>query len=281
MTVQEALAEAGERLARAGIGTPELDAELLLRHVLGWSRADVVTRAGHALSAEVRGRYLALVAERATRRPVQHLTGRQAFWRHEFEVTPDVLVPRPETELLVEAALAVVPPDTAPRVVDVGTGSGCIALSIAAERPRARVAGTDVSPAALRVAARNRSRLGLAGRVPLVRADLLAPFAEGSLDVVVSNPPYVERDEPLEPEVRDHDPHLALFPPRGAAELFSRLAAQAARALRPGGHLLVEVGRGQAESVRAIGRAAALAHAGTTSDLRSIPRVVALQRITL
>ena len=152
MTVTQALLEATARLTNAGVPTPEQDAELLLRHVLGWDRARVISDGETALRDELEAQFRTLVDERAGRRPLQHITGRQWFWKHEFLVTPDVLIPRPETELIVEAALDLLRAVRSPLVVDVGTGSGCIALSLAAELPEARVLGTDISPEALGVA---------------------------------------------------------------------------------------------------------------------------------
>src|SRR5438552_9983450 len=210
MTVSTALRQAEHRLREAGIPDASADAELLLRHVLGWNRAAMIVRAADALPTPEEQRFFALVEQRAARRPLQHLTGTQAFWHHEFVVTSDVLIPRPETEVLVEAALDAMKDVAAPLVVDVGTGSGCIALSLAAERPDAIVHAVDASAAALAVAAENAGRLGLGGRIELHEGDLLAPVARlrGGVHLVVSNPPYVDPSEiaSLAPEVRDHEP---------------------------------------------------------------------------
>ena len=218
------------------------------------------------------------IAERARRRPLQHLTGHQAFWKHDFIVTPDVLIPRPETELLVETALEVIRDLRTPVVVDVGTGSGCIALSLAAERPDARVHATDLSPAALLVAQGNASRLRLESKVTFHEGDLLDALGTeaGALDLVVSNPPYVSAEEwaTLEPEVRDHDPRMALVPSEGVRNLYDRLLSQAAAALRPGGHVLVEIGaRDDGQTMRAMARAG-LAGLEQRADLQGIPRIV-------
>jgi release factor glutamine methyltransferase len=285
MTVAEALAWAGARLGAAGVDSPEHDAEVLLRHVLGWDRARVVVEARTALATADEAAFRGLIEERAGRRPLQHLTGRQWFWRHEFVVSSDVLVPRPETELLVEEALArlaQLPAAPAPLVADVGTGSGCIALSVAAERPAAEVVAIDVSAEALMVARANTARLGLEARVRLVQGDLLAPLADrfGSVDLVVSNPPYVDpaAREALPPEVRFHDPPLALFPPGDACAVYRRLVPQAFAALRPGGALLLEIGEGMAEEVARLCASAGLAVERVVPDLRSIPRVVCARR---
>ena len=197
MTVSQSLRQAEHRLRDAGVPKPALDAELLLRHVLGWDRAAVIARGADTVPAADAKRFFALVEERAARRPLQHVTGTQAFWRHEFLVTPDVLVPRPETEVLVEAALELIRGLEAPVVVDVGTGSGCIALSIAAERPDAAVHAVDISAAALAVARENAHRLGQI-RVELHEGDLLEPLPaelRGRVDLIVSNPPYLTEAE--------------------------------------------------------------------------------------
>lgn len=247
----------------------------------GLDRAALFVRAGDELSASSEQRYLALVGERAARRPLQHLTGTQAFWRHEFLVTPDVLVPRPETEILVEHALAALRDKAAPVVVDVGTGSGCIALSIAAERPQAIVHATDVSRAALDVAEANAARLSLAGRVRFHEGDLMAPVAPAApFDAVLSNPPYVDRADAglLAPEVRDHEPALALFATDEPYSVYRRLIPAAAAALRPGGWLLLEVGQGMANEVARLCQASGLAVDRIVDDLQGIPRTVVAQR---
>ena len=282
MTVADALRRAEQRLRAAGVSQPALDAETLLRHALGCDRAAVIARRGDTLSAAEEKGFLALVEQRASRRPLQHLTGTQAFWRHDFVVSPAVLVPRPETELLVEAALRAMRGLTAPVVVDAGTGSGCIALSLAAERPDAALHATDVSPAALEVARDNARRLGLDGRVAWHEGDLLAPVAHlrGAVHLVVSNPPYVHpADLPgLAPEVRDHEPRPALLAPDPPYGIYERLARQSRDLLRPGGHLLVEVGAGMAEQVAQRLDAAGLPPTETRRDLAGIPRVVASRR---
>lgn len=278
MTLDEALREGAARLTAAGVPDPPWQAERLLAHVLGQDRAGLLAHAREPLAADLYHRFSALVAERARRRPLQHLTGTQSFWRHEFRVTPDVLIPRPETELLVEAALDLLRGRTAPVVVDVGTGSGCIALSVAFERPDAAVHAVDVSPAALAVAGENARRLGLEGRVHFLEGDLLAPLAAlgAGVDLVLSNPPYVDPAAlaGLQPEVRDHEPRTALAAPDGPYGIYRRLASQAVRALRQGGHVAVEVGLGMADEVARIFAQAGLQPAGIRRDLQGIERVV-------
>jgi release factor glutamine methyltransferase len=281
-SVAPLLAEGARRLGAAGISTPDLDAELLLRHVLGWDRAALITRAGEVVPDAAAELYIAASEQRSPRRPLQHLTGVQAFWRHEFLVTPDVLIPRPETEFLVEAALRRLDGVAAPVIVDVGTGSGCIALSLAAERPDATVHAIDISPGALAVAGANAARLGLQHHVHFHEGDLLEPVAAlaGKVDLVASNPPYVSRQEweRLEPEVRDHEPRRALVPEGGLVRLYARLFAGMADVLRDGGWALVEIGAGQVEHISSIARSASLEVLETVPDLQGIPRVVVARR---
>lgn len=282
MIVSEALRLAARRLKDAGIEEPALDAELLLRHVLDRDRGALLSREAEELTSDQEARFLALVAEREARRPLQHLTGVQAFYGRDFLVTPDVLIPRPETEILVESALERCPPSQRVVAVDVGTGSGCIALTLASERPSAEVHAVDISREALEVARSNARRLGLEGRVRFYQGDVTEPVRDmvRQVDLVVSNPPYVDPADhaSLMPEVRDHEPRLALLPVPDRPRLYRRLAAGARRLLRPGGTLVLEVGRGQAEDVSAICRREGLQVERVVPDLRGIPRVVVAVR---
>ena len=279
-SVAALLGSASRRLAAAGIDSADLDAELLLRFVLGWDRARVVASALEPVPGDAEACFEALVAERAKRRPLQHLTGTQAFWRHEFLVTPAVLIPRPETELIVEESLRRLRGTHRPVVVDVGTGSGCIALSLAAELSDAEVHAIDISPAALAVARDNARGLELTERVSFHEGDLLAPVAheEGRFDLVACNPPYVDPSDELAPEVRDHDPPLALFPPGDVLSVYRRLAPQALRALKPGGWLVVEAGAGMSASVSGLLQGNGFAVDALVHDLQGIPRIVVARR---
>lgn len=278
MNVTLALAQATARLTEAGIAEAAWDAERLLRHVTGWDRATVLLRGSETLALEAQTAFFELVAERARRRPLQHLTETQAFWRHEFRVTPDVLIPRPETELLVEASLQALAGTARPVIVDVGTGSGCIALSLAAERPDSIVHAIDISPAALAVARENARRLGLDDRVSFHQGDFLtpAPVAPGTAHLIVSNPPYVDLAEipRLAPEVRDHEPRQALVPPDDRYGAYRRIAPQALPLLAPGGALILEVGHGMAGEVVALCQAAGFRVRSVLADLQGIPRTV-------
>jgi release factor glutamine methyltransferase len=282
MTVGDALRLAVRRLADAGVPEPPLDAELLLRHVLRWDRATLLAAEATGLAADQEARFFSLVEEREGRRPLQHLTGTQAFYGREFVVTPDVLIPRPETEVLVEAALALLPAAGSAVVVDIGTGSGCIALTLAGERPAAELHALDISPEALEVARDNARRLGLESRVRFYQGDLALPLRDmvRLVDLVVSNPPYVAEAEwaGLQPEVRDHEPRLALVPVPDAPRMYRRLAGGARRLLRPGGTLVLEVGHGLAEEVSAVCEREGYRVDRVVPDLQGIPRVVVARR---
>ncbi len=271
------MTEATAELARHGIESARPDAERLLRFLLAWDTATLVARGCDPVAPELASRYVMLVKERARRRPLQHVVGTQAFWRHDFHVDERVLIPRPETELAVEAALDRLRDVPHPVVVDVGTGSGCIAVSLAAERPDAEVHGVDLSEAALAVARANTVRIGAAVRFH--HGDLLAPFTgmAGRVDLVVSNPPYVDAAEidGLSPEVRDHEPRAALVPPSGdRLEVYRRLAPAAREVLKPGGWLILEIGRGMDREVAAACEAAGHEVVDVIPDLQSIPRIV-------
>jgi release factor glutamine methyltransferase len=279
MAAAAALVEdAAAALAAAGVGTPEWDAERLLRHVLGWDRAALLADPDRVVAEADAARFRALVRRRSAREPLQHILGTQAFWRHEFLVTPAVLIPRPETELLVETSLEILKDVARPLIVDVGTGSGCIALSLAAERQDAEVHGIDISAPALEVAVANARRLGLDRRVAFHHGDLLAPVTHlaGRVDLVVSNPPYVDVEDlhTLAPEVRDHEPPSALCGGAGGLDVYRRLLPAASAILGSRGWVAVEIGQGQAAAVTALAVAAALHPTGLARDLQGIERVV-------
>jgi release factor glutamine methyltransferase len=241
------------------------------------------------LSPEDAARYDELLKRRAEGVPVQYLTGRQEFWGLEFEVNPGVLIPRPETEHVVEVALERLGERrNAPLcVADVGTGSGCLAVALACELPLARIVATDISPWALQVARRNAARHGVGQRIRLLRMNLLESYlttgdATGPLlDLIVSNPPYVGRGEreALPREVVEHEPHEALFAGEHGLAIYPRLIAQAAGLLRPGGVLVVELGYGLSVRVGAlVAGGSAWTNVSTTNDLAGIPRVLAAER---
>jgi release factor glutamine methyltransferase len=242
-TVNAALQEGSARLAQAGVENPTVDAERLVQHVLGVTRLDLYLHPDRPLAPSEDARLREALRQRCSRIPLQHLTGETEFWSLPFFVNDAVLIPRPETEALVEAVLARVRDIPRPRIADIGTGSGCIAVSLAHERPEGLVVATDLSPDALRVARANALRNRV--RVGLIAADLFEPFAPSfQLDVIVSNPPYIRREgiSTLQPEVRDHEPRLALDGGEDGFAIHRRLVACAGRHLRAGGWLALEVG---------------------------------------
>jgi release factor glutamine methyltransferase len=278
------LAEAAARLAAAGVPAPRADAEWLLAGLLGISRGRLALLLDAPLDPAVRHRYECMLVRRLRREPVQHILGWEEFCGLRLEVTPAVLVPRPETESLVERALELLPPPTPGRrlrALDVGTGSGCIACALAAARPDLLVVATDISLPALEVARRNVAQLGLGDRVRLVGGDWLDALAPGLADLVVANPPYLARPElaRLMPEVREYEPWIALEGGRDGLDHLRRLAARAPTVLREGGALAVETAGGaQAEVVRALFEAAGFPEVRVWPDHAGVPRVVTARR---
>lgn len=269
MRAQDAVREVAAELAQAGCPSPRVDAEWLVAHVIGGSRTDVYAR-DRALHEDELLRLRSLADRRRAREPLAYVLGEWGFRRLTLAVDPRVLIPRPETEILVERCLELLDGVEEPRVLDIGVGSGAIALAIVDERPAASVVATDTSPAALEVAAANKLRLGFDGRVELRHGDLLAG-AEGPFDLIVSNPPYVppEDVERLQPEVL-REPREALV----GSGRHAGVAAAALPALRPGGVLVLEVGDGQAPEVVASLRELGYGEVGVTADLAGRERVV-------
>ena len=272
------LRRATEFLTARGSAAPRLDAEVLLATVLSTNRVGVYLRFDQSLRPGEVDHYRELVRRRASGDPVAYLVGKREFWSHELAVTPDVLIPRPETELLVELALAAMKDrEGASRVLDLGTGSGAIAIAISRELPRACVVAVDVSMAAAAVAHANAASAGVAERVAVVVADWGSCVRAGArFDVVVSNPPYVATEAlaTLPLEVR-REPRLALDGGDDGLAAYRRLVPEAAAMLAPGGAVLLEVGVGQAEGVAALLAASGLVDVSWHDDLAGIPRVVA------
>lgn len=250
-TIDQIIRQATRQLA-ASSPSPRLDAEVLLMHVTGLTRTALITRAQEPLLPEHEERLHKLLTRRACGEPVAYLTGRREFWSLDLCVTPDVLIPRPETELLVEQALAHIPDDAEWTVADLGTGSGAIALAIATERPHCRLIATDNSVAALAVARANATRLGIAN-VEFRHGEWLKPLAGMRFDVIVSNPPYVRANDPhlTQGDVR-FEPESALIAGADGLDTIRCIAADAVSCLRPGGWLLFEHGYDQAQAVRAL-----------------------------
>jgi release factor glutamine methyltransferase len=281
-SVHDRLVEARQIFVRAGIDADEaaLDAEVLARHVLRWDRATLVARWPEAAPESFDERFQTLITRRASREPVAYIIGHREFWDLEFEVTPDVLIPRPETELIIEETLRYARERCAPReIVDVGTGSGCIAIALARELPSAHITATDISIGALDVARRNAERHGVAQRIRLVNADLVDDVAPA--DLIVSNPPYIPAGDAasLQPEVAQHEPAAALFGgPGDGLELVRRLLASAAAHLADEGRLMIEFGFGQEAPLREAARDAGWQVVRICNDLQAIPRVAVLRR---
>jgi release factor glutamine methyltransferase len=283
--VRSALKEGIARLEDARVASAALAAELLLIHALCCDRTFLYTHPEQTLADETKSRYFSLIARRAAGEPVQYLTNKQEFWGLEFEVTPAVLIPRPETEHLIEVSLDRIGPKrrgSALQIADVGTGSGCIAVGLAKELPLAQFVATDSSADALAVAQRNAARHGTANRIRFVRSDLLDAIDPSKpFDVIASNPPYIALNDAatLQPEVRDHEPHDALFGGPTGVEIYARLINQAVRRLTSGGILVLELGYDSADRVRAmIDASSAWTNVGITNDLAGIPRVIAAER---
>ena len=277
VNVGEALARARAAL-RAASETARLDAELLLAHVLGWGRTRLLAHPGAPLDPVSAGRFETLVERRRGGEPVAYLVGRKEFWSLDLAVTPDTLIPRPETELLVEAVLGVVPSGDAASIADVGTGAGAVALAIAHERPRALVLGSDRSRAAVAVARGNADRLGT-GNVAFVVADACAALAPERWSVIVSNPPYVAENDPhLTTGGVRFEPREALASgPRGL-NMLARLAREAPARLVHGGWLVLEHGREQGPAVRTLVSRAGLEAIETLRDLAGCERVTTGRR---
>jgi release factor glutamine methyltransferase len=272
-----ALADATRRLA-ASSDSPRLDAELLLAQALGIDRGRLAARDDAPLGPAAAAAFAALVARRAAGEPVAYLTGRREFWSLTLAVGPGVLVPRPETELLVEWALELLRGTAAPALLDLGTGSGAIGLALATERPDAAVDLVEANPAALAFAERNRASVA-AGNVRLLAGDWFGPVAGRRYDLIVSNPPYLAADDPhLASAELGHEPRNALVAGPGGLEALAAIAAGAAAHLRPGGALLLEHGAGQAAAVRALLAGAGLHAVESRRDLAGHERATAGRR---
>jgi release factor glutamine methyltransferase len=270
-------------LKRAGLESAALTADLLLGHVLGWDRVQVVSRPQVPLPSEARERFEALVQRRSQNEPLQYLTGEQEFYGLRFYVTPDVLIPRPETEILVEQAVSLARSwQRQPvRIADVGTGSGCIAVAVAHEVPSSRVCAVDVSLPALKIARENASSHGVLDRVQLLCCDLLEGLRpEPFFEFILSNPPYVARTEynTLPGMVREHEPHIALFAGESGLDVCRRLIPQAAVRLVPGGYLLMEIGLGQAGEVIKVAQREGFLVKGALNDLQGIARCIVARK---
>lgn len=284
MNLKDALAMAKKRLAFAGTPSPHLNAEVLLQRLLGVEKVYLFAHPERDLTAGEVQRFLQWVERRAAGEPAQYITGIQEFWGLALEVTPDVLIPRPETEHLVEAVLSL-KRSGSPVIVDVGTGSGCIAIALARDIPQARIYAVDQSRAALLVAARNARAHGVSVRIQFLEGDLLSMFPldqkREAFDFVVSNPPYVphQEREGLQREVRDFEPAIALYlPQEDPLDIYRRLVEESWPRLRCGGYLVAEIGAGQKDGVGALFSEDQWSQVSFVKDLQSIPRVLVAQK---
>ena len=272
MTRAALLRAASETLAAAGIPDPAREARLALRWAAGLTGAGLAGALDEPAGADEARRFAEAIRRRAAREPLSHITGEREFWGRAFALGPQVLDPRPETETLVAEALHRGP---FPRTLDLGTGSGCLLVTLLAEWPRAQGLGTDISAAALGVARANAERHGVAARAGFVRADW-TDGVQGVFDLVVSNPPYIAEAEiaALEPEVRDHEPRIALTPGGDGLGAYHRIAAGVCRLMAPGALMMVEVGPTQSMAVAAILAGAGLNVTAVIPDLDQRARVV-------
>lgn len=282
MTIHGRVAVGRQRLREAGIAPEEadLDARLLAQHVLGWTMERFVTDANGPEPPDFAPRYDVVVGRRAAREPLAYIVGHQEFWGLQFEVTPAVLIPRPETELIVETVLDLFPDSASFTMADVCTGSGCVAVSVARERPAATIVATDISGDAIEVARRNAQRHAVAERIAFSRADLLAGI-DREVQAIVANPPYVaERDRrAMQPEVVDYEPGFAVFAGADGLDVITRLVADAPARLGPGGRLVFEFGFGQDAAVeRLVEHTWMLKLTSLRRDLQAIPRVAVAER---
>jgi release factor glutamine methyltransferase len=265
-------------LAQKGSESPRLDTEVLLAHALGLRRIELYTRHDEIASEEQRQKFRELVRRRVEGCPVAYLVGRKEFFSLELEVSPAVLIPRPDTECVVDECLRLAKGMAAPRVLDVGTGSGCLAVAVARQHKGARVTATDISPEALAVAARNAARHGVADRIRFLEGDVFGPLGAGEkFDFILSNPPYIRRGDiaGLPVGVRDYEPHRALDGGPDGYAVFDRLVAGATAHLEPGGCLIVEIGSAQEGPGRErIGRVTGYELAKTIHDGSGHPRVL-------
>ena len=276
LTLLQAWQSAKSRLEAAGLAGPVIDARLLVEAAADASRADIVSDPYRELTAEQEARLADYLDRREHREPVAQILGRKGFWKIMLSVNSKVLTPRPDTETIMDAVLPAFPEAMAFSVLDLGVGSGAILLAILAERPAAKGLGVDVSEDALAVARENAANLGLASRVALLRGDWTAGLGPESFDLVVSNPPYIATEviESLEPEVRDHEPRLALDGGADGLDAYRILAPEILRVLKPGGMFAVEIGFDQKAAVEALFKTAGARGVRTIPDLATRDRVV-------
>jgi len=279
-TIAETLSQATRYLTEAEVSEPQLNSQILLAHAIGSDRTYLIINFNQQVDSAGSEFFWNLVRRRANGEPVQYITGVQEFYGLEFEVNASVLIPRPESELIVEEVTRLAPHHVSQLVIDVGTGSGCLAIAIARELPLARIIATDISGDALDVARRNAEKLGVIERIEFVQTDLLEAIDPGLLpDFIISNPPYIAATElpGMQREVRDWEPDLALTDSGDGLSFFRRLLAEAPSRLKSGGYLICEMGFTQSEQVESIARAGSWSEKRLLQDLQGIPRTIVLK----
>jgi release factor glutamine methyltransferase len=277
--ITTSLAEATAQLAAAGIDDPHREARILLAHALGIDRTSLVRRLGDTLTAAEADRFRSLISRRAAREPAATIFGHREFWSLDFIVSKDTLIPRPDSELLIETALTLHPDRNLGRILDLGTGTGCLLLAALTEFPAAWGLGIDLSPAAARIAQMNAQNLGLSDRAAILVADWTEALA-GRFDLIVSNPPYIPLGDiaGLMPEVAAHEPHLALDGGADGLDPYRTLFPRLERFLSPGGQALFEFGIGQADALASLAQKTGLRVLGQERDLAGLPRVLIVCR---
>ncbi len=275
-TLVKAWTGAQQRLKAASIDSPAIDARLLLEAATGATRADILTDPYRELTAEQEAQLDAYIDKRIKRMPVARILGRKGFWKLLLNLSEHTLIPRPETEVIVDMILKRSMESDSFQMADLGTGSGAILLSVLSERPAARGIGTDISEDALAVARDNAANLGLEGRTAFLRTSWGSGLHDGSFDVIASNPPYIRSDviPTLEPEVRNHDPILALDGGVTGLEAYEALGPEIFRLLKPGGMAYLEIGFDQSQDVERLMKSSGLEEVVTYLDLSNLPRVV-------
>lgn len=276
MTITESLKWAAASLRSAGIAQPEREAASLMMFTLDRDRTFLIAHSEYELSSNESRLFESHISRRSSREPFQHIVGKQEFYGLDFEVSPDVLIPRPETEMLVETAIDLLRDIRDPFFCDIGTGSGCVAVSILHELKDSRALAVDISPRALKVAERNARTNGVLDRLDLISSDVFSAFGDLSFDVILSNPPYIPSNDiaKLQAEVREFDPLIALTDGGDGLSIIRKIVVDAIKFLKPGGSLLLEIGSGQAEFVGVMFDKAVWSEAIFLPDLQGIERVV-------
>ena len=282
MTIDDALKFGARSLANAGLAEPQREANSLLQFAIARDRAFTVAHPEYELSDSEAKLFQTSIVRRAAREPFQHIAGKQEFYGLDFLVTPDVLIPRHETELIVERAIEMLAEHKAPRFLEIGVGSGCISVAILTHSPGATALAVDISEPAINIARQNAEMHNVSGRLAVIASDVFENVPDELFDLIVSNPPYVPIAEyaGLQPEVRDHDPRIAVTDGSTGLTIIEQIVAGSPTSLKPGGHLLMEIGFSQGHAVRSMFDEASWASTDVLPDLQGIPRTVVARRQT-